>query len=53
LNHLELAKAYNRNKQRDKAVALLKKILAMPNTQQDDARVKEEAKKMQHDFGVK
>jgi hypothetical protein len=47
LNYLELARAYNRNNQKDKAFELLTKLAALPNKTQDDPRVKEEGRKLQ------
>ena len=44
LNYLELAKAYHRNKQDDKAKELLKKLESLPNKIEDDTRIKKEAK---------
>lgn len=46
LNYLELAKAYHRNKQDDKAKELLTKLATMPVRTQDDPRVKEEGKQL-------
>lgn len=47
LNYLELARAYNRNNQKDKALELLAKLATMPVKTQDDPRVKEEGRKLQ------
>ncbi len=44
LNYLELAKAYKRNKQKDKAIALLKTLLNLPNKTEDDETVKKESR---------
>jgi tetratricopeptide (TPR) repeat protein len=46
LNYLELAKAYHRSKQDDKAVDMLNKLATMPVKTQDDTRVKEQGKKL-------
>jgi FimV-like protein len=46
LNFLELAKAYIKNSQQDKAIALLEKVPSMPLKTEDDARIKAEAKKL-------
>ncbi len=46
LNYLELAKAYNRNNKREKAVELLKYMLKLPNTAADDPTVKAEARQL-------
>ena len=43
LNSLELAKAYKRNDENDKAVALLKALLPLPSQTEDDPRIKQEA----------
>jgi hypothetical protein len=40
LNYLELAKAYKRNEQKDKAIELLKKLPSIPNKSEDDATIK-------------
>jgi tetratricopeptide (TPR) repeat protein len=46
LNYLELAKAYHRNKQKDKAKALLTEMMKIPNHTEDDPNIKETAKKL-------
>jgi tetratricopeptide (TPR) repeat protein len=46
LNYLELAKAYHRNKQDDKAKELLKKLETVPNKIEDDTQVKAEGREM-------
>ena len=46
LNYLELAKAYHRNKQDDKAKELLKKLETLPNKIEDDTRIKKEGKEL-------
>jgi len=43
LNYLELAKAYHRNNENQKAIELLKKLETMPFKTADDARVKKES----------
>lgn len=43
LNYLELAKAYYKNNETEKAILQLHTLLALPNTTQDDARIKNEA----------
>jgi tetratricopeptide (TPR) repeat protein len=40
LNYLELAKAYKRNDQKNKAIELLKKLPSIPNRSEDDATIK-------------
>jgi tetratricopeptide (TPR) repeat protein len=46
LNNLELAKAYHKNDEDDKAIALLKQLPAFPNKTLDDVTIKEEGKKL-------
>ena len=46
LNYLELAKAYHRNNQNDKAIAILKEMLLIPNHTEDDPAIKETGKKL-------
>lgn len=46
LNNLELAKAYHKNDEDDKAIALLKQLPAYPNKTLDDVTIKEEGKKL-------
>lgn len=46
LNNLELAKAYHKNKQNDKAIALLKALPSIPDKTEDDKGIKEEGKKL-------
>ena len=46
LNYLELAKAYHRNKQDDKAKELLKKLETIPNKIEDDTQIKAEGKQL-------
>ncbi len=43
LNYLELAKAYEKNNNRHKAVSLLKILLTIPVKTEDDPRIKKEA----------
>ncbi len=43
LNHLELAKAYQKNDEMKKAIASLKVILNLPSSTEDDPRIKTEA----------
>jgi tetratricopeptide (TPR) repeat protein len=52
LNYLELARCYHRNNQDPKAVEMLNKLMAMPVKTQDDIRVKEEAAKLQKEWGI-
>jgi tetratricopeptide (TPR) repeat protein len=46
LNYLELAKAYHRDDQDDKAIEQLKKIPALPAKTEDDPRIHKEAKEL-------
>lgn len=50
LNYLELSKAYNRNGQRDKAIALLKALPSVPAKTTDDARIKKEGAELLKDW---
>ncbi len=46
LNYLELAKAYKRKSQKDKAIELLKTMLTLPNKTEDDELVKTEGRSL-------
>lgn len=46
LNYFEMAKAYKMNNQVGKAVALLTKMLTVPNQTEDDPIIKEDGKKL-------
>ena len=46
LNYLELAKAYNKNDQTEKAIATLNKMLQLPNHTEDDPSIKEEGRRL-------
>jgi tetratricopeptide (TPR) repeat protein len=46
LNYLELARAYERNDEKKKAIALLNTMLQLPNGMLDDTRVKREGAEM-------
>jgi len=46
LNYIELAKAYHRDGQKQKAVALLKTLQTFPNNTEDDVQHKVDAQKM-------
>ncbi|MFM2326022.1 MAG: hypothetical protein RIR31_224 [Bacteroidota bacterium] len=50
LNYLELAKAYNRNNQKDKAKVLLAAMLLLPNHTEDDSAIKATGKKLLEDW---
>jgi len=50
LNYLELAKAYHRNDQNDKAIALLNEMMRIPNHTEDDPAIKETGKKLLKDW---
>ncbi|MEO6406835.1 MAG: hypothetical protein ABIY51_11795 [Ferruginibacter sp.] len=46
LNYLELAKAYKKNDERQKAITQLKYLVALPQQTEDDPRIKAEALKL-------
>ena len=46
LNYLELARAYERNDQNNKGIAILHAMLKMPNAMLDDTRVKREGNEL-------
>jgi tetratricopeptide (TPR) repeat protein len=46
INYLELAKAYHRNKEDNKARDLLKKLETIPNRIEDDVRIKKEGEEL-------
>ena len=46
VNYTELAKCYIRNNEKEKAIALLNKLMSMPDKIPADLRVKEEGKKL-------
>jgi len=50
LNYLELAKAYHRNDQNNKAIALLNEMMLIPNHTEDDPGIKETGKKLLKDW---
>ncbi len=50
LNYVELAKAYHRNNQNDKAIALLNEMMLIPNHTEDDPAIKETGKKLLNDW---
>ena len=50
LNYFEMAKAYKRNNQTAKAVALLTKMLTVKNQTEDDPITKEEGRKLINDW---
>jgi tetratricopeptide (TPR) repeat protein len=50
LNYLELARAYYRDNQKDKAVDMLNKLAAIPVKTQDDPRVKELGKELLNEW---
>jgi tetratricopeptide (TPR) repeat protein len=51
LNYLELARAYHRNDQNARALEMLNRLMAMPLKTQDDARVREEGRKLMKEMG--
>ena len=50
LNYLELAKAYKRNGEKQKAIAHLKYLLPLPVQTEDDPRIKKEARELLRDW---
>ena len=46
VNYMELAKCYNRNNEKQKALDYLRKAIGMPNKMQDDTRITEDAKEL-------
>lgn len=46
LNNLELAKAYKRDGQKEKAMELLKELPSIPNRTEDDTRIKAEGRQL-------
>lgn len=46
VNYTELAKSYERNREKARAIALLNKLQTLPEKSQDDARVKAEGKRL-------
>jgi tetratricopeptide (TPR) repeat protein len=50
LTYLELAKAYHRNDQRNKAMELLATMMPLPNNSCDDPRIKEEGRQLMADW---
>ncbi len=44
LNYYEMARAYNENEQKDKAIASLRHMLTLPNQTEDDPSIKEKGK---------
>lgn len=46
LNYFEMAKAYNKNNQRGNAIAILTKMLSVPNQTEDDPIIKEDGRKL-------
>ncbi|MBV9960973.1 MAG: hypothetical protein JO072_01885 [Parafilimonas sp.] len=46
LNYLDLAKVYDYDHQREKAIEVLEKLVKLPNRTFDDAAIKDEGKKM-------
>jgi tetratricopeptide (TPR) repeat protein len=50
LNYLELAKAYHRNNQKDKAKTTLNEMLLLPEHTEDDSTIKETGKKFLNDW---
>jgi len=51
LNYLELAKAYNKNDEKAKAIAQLRILLTLPMKTEDDPRIRAEANKLLQQWG--
>lgn len=51
LNYLELARAYHKKSDNEKAVSLLKYLLTLPTQTEDDPRIKKEAEKLIKSWG--
>lgn len=50
LNYFEMAKAYKQNDQKSKAIALLRKMMTMPNQTEDDPIIKESGRRLLKDW---
>jgi tetratricopeptide (TPR) repeat protein len=50
LNYFEMAKAYKKNNQSQKAIATLTKMLTIPNQTEDDPLIKEDGKKLLNEW---
>ena len=50
LNYFELAKAYNKNDEKDKAIYTINKMLLIPNHTEDDPAIKEDARRLLQDI---
>jgi len=46
LNYFEMARAYKLNNQKEKAIAIIKKMLTVPNQTEDDPIIKEDGRKL-------
>ena len=46
LNYFEMARAYKLNDQKEKAIAIIKKMLTVPNQTEDDPIIKEDGRKL-------
>lgn len=46
LNYFELAKAYNKNDEKNKAIITINKMLLLPNHTEDDPAIKEDGKRL-------
>ena len=53
LNYYEMAKAYKKNDQKDKAVSVLRKMMTIPNQTEDDPVIKESGRKLLKEWGSK
>ncbi len=50
LNYLELAKAYHKIDENEKAISIIKNMLTLPNHTEDDNAIKENGKKLLNDW---
>lgn len=46
LNYFEMAKAYKKNNQKDKAIEILKKMMNLPDKTEDDPKIKQDGRKL-------
>jgi tetratricopeptide (TPR) repeat protein len=51
LNYFEMAKAYKKNNQKEKAIAVLRKMMGVPNQTEDDPVIKESGRKLLKEWG--
>ncbi|MEO6722749.1 MAG: hypothetical protein ABIN67_20440 [Ferruginibacter sp.] len=51
LNYFEMAKAYKKNDQKEKAIEVLRKMMTTPNQTEDDPVIKESGRKLLKEWG--